>query len=187
MLKLNTDQKRIPLGGHQFYEFGVTFKGETFEEVAKKVEAFRVNNGIPLGDPRQDILTRYLETCPWMVKADDKSLQIALEQDYVAWREWMLKVWKSPFHKMRDIKDAQIRQEICAGCKFNRLKDWGTSDESKELEKRSLILRRGHPVMAGLGFCTCHKWDNSVSPFIDQVKEYSNKDADQQSPANCWV
>jgi hypothetical protein len=70
MLKLNKEQKREPLGGHQFHEHGYTFKGDSFSIVETKVRKFRVRNGLPMGNPEQDILNYYAMHWPYMVKED---------------------------------------------------------------------------------------------------------------------
>src|SRR5690349_17404270 len=106
MLQLNTKQKRMPFGGHQYPEYGMVFRGETFKEVKDKLAKFRLDNNIPAGNPEQEILVHYLKNWPWMVIINDKPPASMGDEDYAKWRDWIHKTWKNPPRKHLTTKEA---------------------------------------------------------------------------------
>lgn len=186
MLKLNKDQKRQPIGGHQYHESGVTFKGDTFEQVVANLTAFRRFNCLPTGNPDQDVLLYYLNHWPFMVKEDRNAVQPVFSSEFTEWRDWVVGLWNKPPKKMLAIKEAKERWKICLDCPMNKKKGWIETNESAELTKRAFMLRRGAEVPEQLNFCSCHKADLSVFPFLDSPSLYSAM-KDGKKPEACWV
>jgi hypothetical protein len=189
MLKLNKDQLRQPYGGHQYYERGLLIAGDSFDDVKKKLIAFRLNNNIPEGDAEQDILHHYLKNWPWMVQDDSTRKPREEQPDYVAWRKWIYRIWNNPPNKIVSSKQASDRWEICKTCPFNKGMEWEETNESSELARRAFLLRRGIEVPKNLGFCSLHKWDLGVANFIENPKELSQNDnkTDNRKCDQCWV
>ncbi len=185
MLKLNEKQQRTPIGGHQFHEYGTTFKGESFTEVVKKLKNFRLNNNLNVGNPEQEILNHYATHWPWMVRRSDEAPEQEKGSDYMDWRDWLQRTWKKPPSKFVSTKEASERWNCCLTCPHNLKKDWGVSAESTELNKRAFVLSRGLDVPSGIGYCNFHKCDLGVFSLIDKVNNYSS--TTNQPPANCWV
>jgi hypothetical protein len=188
MYKLNSNQKRLPFGGHHFYEKdGHMFKGETFKEVADKLSGYRINNNIPVGDPEQEILRYYWMNFPWMVKDVLETRPVARNEDYDSWRGWVSRIWKSPPKKLVTRKEASIRWEACKECPFNIQKSWSETDESSELSRRAMLIRKGAEVPEYIGFCSLHGWDLSIATFADAPNSISDKKKDGANPDGCWV
>lgn len=186
MLKLNPYQQRLPVGGHQYYEHGTMFRGETFDEVKDKLTQFRLNNGLPMGDPEQQILTHYAKNWPYMVKGDAERKEIQVSNKFVLWREWVLKTWRGPPKKVVTQKEADIRSDICASCPYNTKRDWEETDESDALKRRVFIMHAARPSPKTNGFCSCHLADLNVLVFLNTPKEHSSK-KDVEQPKFCWV
>ena len=116
MLKLNEKQQRTPIGGHQFHEYGNTFRGESFDEVVKKLKDFRLTNNLRLGDPEQEVLLHYATHWPWMVRRIPDVEQEEESSDYKDWRAWVQRTWKKPPVKMITTKEASDRWNSCLTC-----------------------------------------------------------------------
>lgn len=186
MLKLNTNQKRLPVGGHQFKDRGVTFTGDTMDQVEKKLRAFRLYNCLPMGDPNQEILRYYALHWPYMVREDREATEAPQITEFAEWRGWVTKAWANPPRLLVTSKEAGDRWLICSDCPFNQPFTWLETDESSELSRRTYLLRRGASVPQNLGFCSLHKADLSVFTFLDQAASLSAK-KDNEENESCWV
>lgn len=186
MLELNKNQKRLPIGGHHYAEYGVTFKGETFAEVVADVEKFRVNNCITIGNPEQDVLFFYMKHWPYMV-VEVVGVSGKPSSKYENWRSWIQKTWKNPPQKTLVPKEAQERWDVCKGCKFNEIMNWEQTDESKEMMRRSFLLRRGVDVPKKIGYCSRHRCDLPFFVFIEEADKFSAKSKDCEAFAGCWI
>src|SRR5258705_12465900 len=111
MLKLNLNSQRLPIGGHHFREKGYMMKGENLAEVVKKVEAFRLDNHHPIGNPEQDVLFYYAVHFPWIVIYDEEP-DPEFDSDYKDWRDWLHKTWMLPPKKMVTVKEASLRWDV---------------------------------------------------------------------------
>lgn len=185
MLKLNTNAKRQPYGGHHYPEYGVTFKGETASEVIKQVAKFRLSNNIPAGDPEQDVLLYYAKNWPWLVKGSPFFRDTMVDADYDDWRAWIYDQWKNPGSTITT-KEASQRWEICAKCPFNKAFAWKATDEIGELKKRTFLLRRGVDIPLSLGFCARHRADLGVLTFLKEAEKFSKKKEKDNFEA-CWL
>jgi hypothetical protein len=186
MLKLKENQKRQPVGGHHFTSHSTTFKGDTFYDVVKKLRQFRLINGLPVGDPAQEVLNYYAKNWPFMVMVSEENPTRVTKEEYVKWREWVQKTWENPPKKTITTKEAKLRWDVCLKCPFNKQFSWEGTDESAEITRRAFILRKGIEVPIGLGFCGLHSADLSVFVWIDNSKEFSSNKEEKQ-PSECWV
>lgn len=184
MLKFNPTAQRQPFGGHHYPEYGVTFRGDSVEDVKAQLTKFRLNNSIPVGNPEQDILLFYAKHWPWLVKGDLSPKVTMEDADYAAWREWIYEEWKNP-GSLITRKEACMRWEKCLTCPRNLKFSWQSTDESNELTRRAFLLRKGLEVPIGLGFCDLHKADLSVMVFLKQPEKHSNK-KDGEAEPGCW-
>ncbi len=183
VLKLNTNVKRQPFGGHHYPEYGVTFKGDSLDDLKEQVAKFRLSNNIPAGNPEQDILVFYAKHWPWLVKGDGID---AKEEcgNYVDWREWIYLAWKNPGSTITT-KEAKDRWTVCEKCPHNKPFDWSISKESRELVRRAFLLRKGIDVPYYLGFCDYHKADLSVFTFLKEAEKLSKKSGNNYP--ECWL
>jgi hypothetical protein len=188
MLKLNPDQLRQPHGGHHYLiPNGPAVKGESFKEVVQKIKDYRINNGIPVGDPEQDVLWFYALHWPYMVEPDVQRKAPEESEMFRSWAKWVRKAWKTPPKKTITTKEASIRWDVCLTCPHNKKFNWRETDESTAIQQRVFLLRRGVEVPEGIGYCACHKADLSALSFIDGPQSFSDKSKEFIQPEACWV
>jgi len=188
MLVINRNQQRLPIGGHHFPENnGPVIRGETFDEVEDKLSKYRINNGLPLGNPASEIIAYYARNFPWMVTlADDKESK-KQSSNYLRFSHWIRTVWKNPPRKLIHQKEAEARWAACLKCPRNQKKDWQTTGEAAEMERRSFMLRCGIDIPQGLGFCSCHKAPLEVFVFVENADSFSAKKDEEPKQPGCWV
>ena len=188
MLKLKENSKKSPPGGHHYVEHRVTFKGESWTEVVKKVTDFRLHNNIPQGNPSQEVLNFYADNWPWLVKEDESAPEPEpAPSQYDLWRDWIYRTWKNPPKKLVTPTEAKARWAICSTCPMNEQFKFSESSESAELTRRTFLLRRGIESSEALAFCSCHKADLASFSFFDNAKEYSRMHHPIEKPDRCWV
>lgn len=186
MYKLNQDQKRLPFGGHHFYDKGFMIKGETVKEVVGKITDYRLNNNRPIGNPEQEVLEYYALNFPWMVKKDNEEVPKENES-YALWRKWVQKTWTNPPKKLITTKEASFRWDVCKKCPHNKPINWPESDESTQITRKAFLLRQGMEIPEELGFCSLHNVDIGVLTFIETPKDYSEQKKDTPGYPSCWV
>lgn len=187
MLEFKKNQKRLPFGGHHHPAYGIVFRGETLAEVVKKIEDYRINNHLAIGNPEQEVLERYQKLWPWLVKtSEDKEPTPEKSQAYKDWRFWVDRLWANPPIKVLTIKEARLRWDVCLKCPFNQKPDWKDDRETAEIKRRLYLLRRGVDVPEDLGICALHKADLSVLSFLENPENVSLK-KDGEKPKDCWV
>lgn len=188
MIILNKDQQRRPIGGHHFPEEGRTFSGETLEEVVKRIREWRISNGRPVGDPEADVIRFYSENFPYMVIEDENvDPKPGPSEDYVRYRHWIQATWKNPPKKLVPNREAKERQAVCDNCPKKKIVDWGSSEEARELERRSFVLRCGIHTSVTTGYCTCHRWDIGTIVTFHGPEQFSAKEKDTIVPESCWA
>jgi hypothetical protein len=172
-LEYNPNCQRQPFGGHHFTERGVTMQEDTLEELTQKLTDFRVNNGLILGNPLQDILAYYQTKWPYLVQRSEDQSQGEESARYTLWRSWLHATWKNPPKNLIPLREAKERWEVCKDCKFNRKRNWVKSLESLELTRRAFMLRRGIDVPDYLGFCAYHGADLGVFTMLEHPESFS--------------
>jgi hypothetical protein len=186
MLELNKHQQRRPYGGHHFPEFGMIVRGDSFDELVKKVKDIRLNNFHPVGDPEQDVLRFYAEKFPFMVKAKEvKAVPPPPLSEKAA--AWLRAIWVKSPSKTITKKEAEIRWAICAKCPRNQKMAWPDTEEFKEIDRRSFLIKKGMKTPDNLGFCTCHNADLGVFSVLSNAHEYSDKNQGSIQPDSCFV
>jgi len=186
VLELNKNQKRLPIGGHHFRDHSVTFRGETLDEVVKKLTSFRASNNIPAGNPEQEVLFFYAKNWPYMVKRSENEEQQAIDNDYVAWRDSVYKLWSKQPPKFIPQLEAIERWNVCETCPNLVKIDWPTSPEMTELLHRTFLLSRGLQTPSFLGYCARHSTDLRSVVYVESPTSLSSK-KDGQQPEKCWI
>jgi hypothetical protein len=187
MLKINKDQMRLPLGGHHYYEDGLSLKGDTFEEVREKLSDFRLNNNRPVGNPGQDILIYYAVNFPYMVREDETEIPQETKV-FTRWRAWVQKTWTHPPKKTLTTKEASFRWDVCKTCPHNLPIISGLKhSEFEQITRKAFMLRRGAKIPQELGYCSLHHFDLGVATFIETPKDHSERRKDTPDYPSCWV
>lgn len=185
---LNQHQKRLPIGGHHFHEPGILLKGDTFNDVVDLLTNFRLINGKPIGNPRQEVIDYYAKKFPYMVKYDLDSEDVETDSlEYIAWRDWISAMWGKPANKFISRKEASMRWEICKKCPHNVGRPWNSSKEFTEFSRKAMMLRRGEPISEKFVFCDLHKADIGVSSFLESPEKFSRKRKEQEDHPGCWM
>lgn len=162
-------------------------KGETFDEVGELLTNFRIINGRPVGNPKQEIINYYAEKFPWMVEMDlSDEEDKAPNADYEAWRDWVSSVWGKNHGKSITRKEASFRWEVCKGCPHNVGKPWPESREAIEFSRKSLLLKRGENIPEKLCYCDLHRADIGVASFQESAREFSRKEQNKPDHPSCW-
>lgn len=188
MLRIKQAQQRQPIGGHHMASNGVMFRGDSAEEVAAKIRNHRLINGIPLGNPEQEVIDYYGRKFPWMVE-NDTSDQAEEKQDpnYLKWRDSVAKAWGNVQPKMVGEVVASSRWSICETCPFNIPKNWEKTNEAKEFERKVMIMNKTANVPEKMQFCSLHGHDLGYLSFIESPSPVSRKTKDKPNYDGCWV
>lgn len=188
MITLNTDQQRLPIGGHHFHEAGMVVRAEKFDDLVRKVRDLRITNGHPVGDPKTEIIRYYAEAFPYMVHYGKEGFSVPkFAENYVRYRLWVQTTWAIPPKKLVTTKEASYRWDVCKTCPFNLPKNWERTRESEEVDRRAYLLRSAIDIPEGLGFCSLHRADIGVLSFIEKPLEFSAKSKDKEDYEKCWV
>ncbi len=185
--QLKPNSKREPFGGHHFRENSVTLKGDTFDEVVDLLSNFRLINGKPIGNPRQEVINFYAEKFPWMVEWDLEGKEDEPEkQEYLDWRDWVSSMWGKAQGKFITRKEASFRWDICKNCPHNVGTPWKETKESIEFSRKSLLLKRGEKTPEKYQYCDLHRADVAVASFLESPQEFSRKDKNKSNHPGCW-
>lgn len=187
MFKLNPDQQLRPIGGHHFATHGITFRDEHFDGLCAKIAAFRLDNMIPSGDPKHEVLSYYAEKFPFMVLRDPDQRKVAPDDAYHQWARWIGRAWRNPPRSIVASKEAEMRMDVCKTCPHNQAMKFKKTPESESLEQRAYLLRRGYERPKETGFCDLHKADISVLSFCTVPGALSEKESSAEPQASCWV
>lgn len=187
MLELNPRQKRQPFGGHHYVEYGITFRGDTKDDVVGKLREYRRINHLKIGDPDQDVLEFYLKNWPWLVRAKEAPAREPQPENYTLWRDWVQATWRKPPMKIISMRAAKDRWAVCANCPFNLKKNWDEDAECADVMRQAFMLRRGMACPENLGYCALHRADLSVLTIIDNPSEFSARLKDGGDYPKCWV
>ncbi len=176
------------MGGHHFKEKGHLLRGSTFAEVVEALAQYRLDNAIPVGNPKMDVLQYYARHYPYMVLIDEHGKAPRdPNKDYIAWRDWVWEMWRRPELRFVTTKEAAERWIECSQCPHNRSLRGSETREGREVVKKTFLLRRGEEVPKFVGFCACHKFDIGVASFLETPRLRSGKNEDTQQPPSCWV
>lgn len=186
MLALNEKAMKQPIGGHHYACHGIMFRGDSFTEVVEKLANFRINNGIPIGNPDQEILMTYAASYPNLVKTRIGDAEKPSEE-YRKWRLWVNSVWKDPPSKQISERQAKERWKKCIGCKYLTDYPWKKTDESAQIQRRAFLLRKGAACPEKIQFCSLHLADIPVLSFIETPAKYTDAPKDKVDESGCWV
>lgn len=171
-----------PPGGWHYIEGGTTFRGDNPEEVEEKIREYRLRNGIPAGNPKNDILNFCAMRWPNLLSQSDQA-PVVVEKNPIIQQAWNWVVSLSHYTNPGDVPfdqaDAQIA--ICKACPLNLPYPKDEDMLRDDLERRSFLLRKGRPC--DLGFCMHHRWDNRVAVYRNR----NALNARENGPNYCWM
>jgi DNA-directed RNA polymerase subunit RPC12/RpoP len=186
MLRLKSNSMKLPIGGHHFVERSITFKAESFEDLAEKVRDFRLNNSIPIGDVENDILLYYANNWPWLVEEDPEQVSVKKNDLYDKWRDWAFGAKKRPIRKFVTDKEMALRYETCKECPYRVTIKPKHRDEYDAIMRKIFAYARGSMVCESNQFCRLHSVGIPVLLAADSPKEVLPM-KDGQSHPKCWI
>lgn len=108
----------IPPGGWKFHESGYVFDAQTFEKLVQAVSEYRSSNGLPAGDPANEIMAQIGRKNPTFVlnrnSAPPSQITGKIKAFAVALKNYILSGGK-----LVDQNTANIRSSICVHCHNN--------------------------------------------------------------------
>ena len=130
------------------------FRAQKWEDLLQKIRDHRIRNNRPVGDPEREVLQYYERNYPFMVMEGKGDPAKPEDSNYRRWRHWVQTIWNHPPKTVVTPKQAGERWAICLECPFNTAKDWPMTDESKEVDRRAALLRRGQTIPERIGYCS---------------------------------
>lgn len=190
--KINNNSKKEPIGGHHFKQKTkngeiLVIRADKLSDLYDKIKSYRLSNGMPLGDPEEEVAFFYYENWPYLVTVDDSKRKKKIDRAYELWRASIQNVWRKAPTKFITPTEAGGRHLVCLKCPYNVEKNWPMGDEAQASERRAFMLRRGEQVPKQLGFCALHLCDIGVMSFIETPSIVSSKPKDEENYRGCWV
>src|SRR5664279_4353656 len=188
----------IPGGFHYPVKDGLTLKTEiddpteAINDLAQQVQAYRVNNGQPPGDPLPDIVAWYAQEYPWSVENTEVEYQQHDKTLEDCVMEWVNSVWRSPPKVLLEPDTSKKRADACINCPHKSMPSpilsppayseasedtdepplplTGPQMAQKEANRRVYLLAHANPAPEEAGICSLHKWDNRLSCCLPDCK-----------------
>lgn len=186
-------QGLMPPNGFRHYDSTtkITFEGSSWEDVARKLEGYRRANGMHVGSPIEEIVTKFCSEFPhYCFKADRNQVFAAMQHTDLGFGNrvvgWV-STTVSRVHLLRRVSEhnANARAAICAQCP--RQQDWTTScgcsvgqvSQLKGYVFKSLGVSETNATRP-LRACGALAEETSVSVWLEQPPVNSGQ------PENCW-
>lgn len=151
-----------PQGGHNYPLPGGSgvLRAKTLEELSVLLARYRVNNGLPHGDPWRDIELYYAKQYPWMIEGDLPDNPEPTHEENV-WK-WVNHLWANPPKTRVKVNVDGQRAAICRTCEqFTPL-----DEKPSELRRRILVLTNGSILVNGS--CKLHGWHCDVAVKLNE-------------------
>lgn len=189
MKQIKRNAMRQPLGGHHIKAHDQTFKADSYDQLVAVLSAYRIANGIALGDPNKDVIDYYSKEAPWMVEDVEKAPEPTPVDDYIGWRAFITHAWLTPPKKLLLPKEAEPRRAVCLKCPFNRpITTQGANKlEIDALRRKSYILRRASYSAPALGYCSQYGADLGLFTILENPLAFSIKEGKDNPQPDCWA
>lgn len=171
MFALNKHHSKQPIPDWQFdAEKGTTLTAPTADKLIAKLVAYRLNNGLPPGDPEHEIAMSLMLRWPHLVKEVDGT-----PTDNRLWA-WVNRVWREAPKKITDKDTIAPRVEACKTCPFAL-----AIPRNPELARRAYLMAAGDLQLETQ--CSHHRWQNGVAVLLAAPLEYARPG----EPECCWL
>ena len=187
----------IPPGGYHYVEqhngIKVELRGNDVEHLAEVILRFRLNNGIPTGNPLQDVTDFICGQWPHFC-AESEAAHLPPKnvhaKRHISTRasEWLARLWRLGTKNSAKQQTAEARAAICAACPQNidyRPGGCGSCIDSLERLAFVWLRQRATPFDASLGACRVTGQLNKLAvhagdlPPLDEVQTAA-------LPTKCW-
>ncbi len=178
-MKLRIDRSHMsqPEGGWGFViENGPVLKDEKLDKLIDKIKEHRLVNGLPVGDPENEIAMKYSKDFPWLIKrVEDEA-----EEENDAER-WVHRLWRSFPMQMAETRARDERFEQCQKCvHFEPLVEDDLTDEAR----RRLILMNPGKSRTEHGWCLLRGWIPSIAVQIHDPWNFADWTVKK---SECWL
>jgi hypothetical protein len=181
----------IPPGGFHFPEpFNggtVRIEGGSYEEVARRLLQFRIDNGIAPGNPLDEVYEYVCGKWPHFCRAASteppatRPSVLPFTHRVVHWLSQFVRA--VPSSSSVTAQEAARRASICASCPNNRRVETGCASCLDNIERVSFVWLRGRERDQRLGGCTALGQHNGVAVHAAQ---WHDDPAAATLPAHCW-
>lgn len=184
----------MPDGWHFQVNPSLRLEADTFPELIKVVEEYRVSNNMPIGEPLDDVVNYICSTYPHQchqVPGATVSVEverpaqkkISLLDRIIGWFDRQTRRLDSSAIVLS--MEAQQRAAICAKCRFNVNWKTGCGQCSDNINRLSKLVRQGHSIPAErkLKACSILGQENRAAVFLQQDRLESSPEL----PSWCWV
>lgn len=188
----------VPPGGFHYVEkhAGTEIKltAESVDTLAEVIEKYRLNNGIPLGEPKADVVNYICGNWPHFCNETNRPLNEGHKPDSTAGlatraANWMTRLWniKAP----NFVKDAEAdrRAAICVECPMNKdFRAGGCSSCVQGIDRLAYLWLAKRETKANwhkIRACRATGAHLQASVFADVQPGLVPTEA-AQLPANCW-
>jgi hypothetical protein len=183
MLEFKPNLVRQPTGGWHFYEGINCLRAPSSAALIKKMREYRIRNGLPVGDPKRELIDFCALNWPNLVQiSDDPPTRPMAPIPLSEIQQWLVRT-------ARELNPGTIEEEwiefqaaICRACPCNQPMPKLPADLSKDVERRSFLLRVGRKI-EGLGYCCHHHWDNRVAV----ARNRKGLHPVESMPDQCWM
>lgn len=182
-LEIVRGHPKVPVGGWTAHYHGQNFTGRDADDLILKLTEYRTQNGLPLGNPEQELAAHYAEQAPYLVR--EKPTQ-PIETNGVRQRvaEHTMAIWYGKFQRL-PVHNEQFKErlDVCASCEhFRRDFHDGESSYWREAATRSALMT-GDMDCAEKGHCRHHHWLVALAARLVTP----DKLATMPAPGCCWV
>lgn len=191
----------VPPGGFHWVEkhngAEIKLTGDGVDNLAQTIEKYRLTNGIPLGDPKKDVVDFICSNWPHFCNQNENHPflegNIPGSTAGLATRvaSWMTRLWNIGANNFVKDEEANRRAEICRGCEMNKdFRAGGCSSCVQGTDRLAFLwlTRRAisdHKLWHGLRACRATGAHLQAAVFASKQPEPSSEEALQFTP-QCW-
>lgn len=194
---MNVETQLVMPGGWH-YEFvhtnnqTVRVDAPTYFDLLTRVQTFRIENGLPVGDVKRDVDTyicsnfpnqchQFASFSPPQAAPVPSANSVRFIDKITMWLTGMRSSQQETLFK----NDAEIRAKACLNCPLN--KDWRHDCAAcvENANRLGSFLRGGKDVQhhSKLGGCTLFNHDNRTAVWLNESNFQKRSDA----PLGCWL
>jgi len=160
----------------------LTLTADTVPDLIDKIAEYRLQNGLPVGDPSIDLTAYYAMHHPFAVENGERIDAPPVGELPKRVYAWTNGLWRNPPKNPPSTEEAPARASACVSCPFRREVGSDGSPAFKEAQRRVYLLSRGLLWLNEVGWCEFHGWDNRLAVLL-------RHEADEKiaCPKECWL
>lgn len=188
----------VPPGGFHYTEkhagSEIRLTGDSVDTLAAAIEKYRLNNGIPLGDPKKDVVDyicgNWSHFCNKTEFTGYLEPNVSTDATFLTRvSAWVTKLWNIGANNFVPEKEAQRRAEICKSCPLNQDFRAGCKSCIQGTDRMVFLWSKGktipHDLFHSLKGCRATGAHLQASVFANKQPEISEQEI-AQLPAHCW-